>query len=35
MTNRKYQICKYCVMDTSDENIVFDESGVCMYCNEY
>ena len=34
-TQRKYQICKSCVMDTSDENIVFDEHGVCMRCNEY
>lgn len=33
--NRKYQICKCCVMDTTDENIVFDENGVCMRCNEY
>lgn len=35
MSQRKYQICKCCVMDTSDENIVFDENGVCMRCNEY
>lgn len=32
---RKYQICKCCVMDTSDEDITFDENGVCMRCNEY
>lgn len=32
---RKYQICKCCVMDTSDEDIVFDENGVCGWCNEY
>lgn len=32
---RPYQICKCCVMDTSDENIVFDENGVCVRCNEY
>lgn len=34
-TNRPYQICKCCVMDTSDEGIIFDENGVCMRCNEY
>ncbi len=32
---RKYQICNCCVMDTSDEDIIFDENGVCMRCNEY
>lgn len=32
---RPYQICKCCVMDTSDENITFDSIGVCMRCNEY
>lgn len=33
--NRPYQICTCCVMDTSDEDIVFDANGVCMRCNEY
>lgn len=32
---RQYQICNCCVMDTSDEDITFDENGVCMRCNEY
>ena len=32
---RKYQICTSCVMDTSDENIVFDENGVCQRCKEF
>ncbi len=32
---RPYQICSCCVMDTTDENIVFDENGVCMRCKEY
>ena len=32
---RRYQICTNCVMDTTDEDIVFDEQGVCMRCNEY
>ena len=34
-SNRKYQICSCCVMDTTDEDIVFDANGVCMRCNEY
>lgn len=34
-STRPYQICKCCVMDTSDEDIVFDSKGVCMRCNEY
>lgn len=33
--NREYQICKCCVMDTTDEDIAFDENGICMRCNEY
>lgn len=33
--NRPYQICTCCVMDTSDEDIVFDANGVCMRCNEF
>lgn len=34
-SNRPYQICSCCVMDTADEDIVFDSKGVCMRCNEY
>lgn len=34
-STRPYQICKCCVMDTSDEDITFDSNGVCMRCNEY
>ena len=34
-TKRPYQICKCCVMDTTDEDIVFDSDGVCMRCKEY
>ncbi|MBI5324876.1 MAG: N-acetyl sugar amidotransferase [Ignavibacteriae bacterium] len=30
-----YQICERCVMDTSDPDIVFDESGVCNHCHHY
>lgn len=32
---KKYQICNRCVMDTSDEDITFDENGICMRCKEY
>lgn len=35
MAERKYQICKCCVMDTSDAYIQFDEEGICMRCKEY
>lgn len=35
MSERPYQICKCCVMDTTDEAIAFDEHGVCKRCNEY
>ncbi len=34
-SGRPYQICKCCVMDTSDEDIVFNENGVCTRCTEY
>lgn len=32
---REYQVCMNCVMDTTDSKIVFDEQGVCDYCNSY
>ena len=32
---KPYQICKCCVMDTTDEDISFDSDGICMRCNEY
>jgi len=32
---RQYQICKNCVMDTSDPEIVFDDTAVCNYCTDY
>lgn len=34
-STRPYQICKCCVMDTTDEDITFDVIGICMRCNEY
>lgn len=35
MSERKYQICTNCVMDTSDSSISFDENGVCDHCNNF
>lgn len=31
---RKYQQCTRCVMDTTDTEIVFDQSGCCNHCTE-
>jgi len=30
-----YQICSRCIMDTSDPHIVFDERGICNYCQNF
>lgn len=36
MTNRAYQICTNCILDTNDDgDIRFDQNGVCNYCKEY
>lgn len=35
MSEKKYQVCSNCVMDTTDTNIVFDEHGECERCREY
>lgn len=35
MSDREYQICRCCVMDTTDVKITFDENGVCGRCREY
>lgn len=32
---REYQICRRCIMDTSDPGIVFDDAGICGYCRIY
>ncbi len=32
---RDYQICNYCVMDTSDSLIQFDADGRCDHCHSY
>jgi len=31
----KIQVCKKCVMDTTATEIVFDENGVCNFCNHF
>jgi N-acetyl sugar amidotransferase len=35
MTNKEYQVCANCVMDTTDSMIKFDGRGWCDYCNNY
>ncbi|OUW17178.1 MAG: hypothetical protein CBD18_05355 [Opitutales bacterium TMED158] len=30
-----YQICNYCIMDTSDPEIEFDSDGNCRHCKPY
>lgn len=30
-----YQICKRCVMDTSDDDIFFDSEGICNHCKDF
>ncbi len=35
MSKREYQICKNCVMDTTDPEIKFDENGRCDFCDNY
>lgn len=32
---REFKVCTNCVMDTTDSKIIFDEQGVCDYCNSY
>lgn len=35
MSERPFQRCANCVMDTTDSAITFDEHGVCDFCNDY
>lgn len=30
-----YRICKRCIMDTSDPDIIFDRNGICNHCNRF
>lgn len=32
---RTYQICKTCIMDTTDPNLMFDAQGRCDYCSNF
>lgn len=34
-TERPYQRCSRCVMDTTDSKITFDENGVCDHCRNF
>jgi len=35
MEKSTIQVCTNCVMDTTDPAIVFDENGVCDFCNNF
>ena len=35
LTERPYQMCTHCVMDTSDMDIEFDATGRCNHCREF
>ena len=35
MNNKKLQVCKNCIMDTTDSTITFDDKGWCDYCINY
>ena len=32
---KKYQACTCCVMDNADEDLIFDDEGICNRCNEF
>lgn len=33
--DRPYRVCRRCIMDTTDPDIVFDAAGVCNHCHQY
>jgi N-acetyl sugar amidotransferase len=33
--NKSYQICKQCIMDTTDPDIHFNSKGICNHCVEF
>mgnify|MGYP001202105334 CR=1 FL=1 len=35
MIKKEYQICNFCIMDTSDKDIQFDKEGICNHCKNY
>ncbi len=32
---KDYKICNFCIMDTTDPDITFDETGQCHHCKKY
>ncbi len=32
---KNYKVCSYCVMDTSDEDIIFNDKGRCNHCLDF
>lgn len=32
---KEYQVCKRCIMDTTADEITFDENSFCNFCTEY
>ncbi len=35
MNDRPYQMCSRCVMDTTADDITFDDQGICNYCTDF
>ncbi len=35
MIKKEFKVCSNCVMDTTDQKIVFDARGVCDHCNTF
>ncbi|MBU2494628.1 MAG: N-acetyl sugar amidotransferase [Bacteroidetes bacterium] len=35
MNKQNYKICTNCVMDTSDNHIIFDGKGICDHCHDF
>lgn len=35
MEQKPIKVCKHCVMNTTDTNLVLDENGVCDRCHDY
>jgi N-acetyl sugar amidotransferase len=33
--NDNYRICNFCIMDTTDPHIVFNDRGICCYCHNF
>ena len=35
MEKKEIKVCKHCVMNTTDTNLVLDENGICDRCHDY